>query len=263
MQRTTLASSTEEKCKEYAEKLKKETIQSALKELEDASERCNIPSINQFLSATKETPLDWNALESFTEPSSLQNGLSFTEQRQAIKICTEAIDDYANIFKSSMLKSCTIRGYAGSGKSWCMQYCMLHYFSLGLIDVPTSVMARRSVFLGSKHIDHMFCLPFDKKNMSAYKIAEAAISRLQRYPEKLNLLRMLDVLFFDEIGQLPAEIFAAIEIILRRVPDSNEFMGGVIIISTMDHTQLQPVAGRPFLLSLYVITCFKMVKLEI
>ena len=40
-------------------------------------------------------------------------------------------------------------------------------------------------------------------------------------------------------------------------------MGGVIIISTMDHTQLQPVAGRPFLLSSYVITCFKLVKLEI
>ena len=98
--------------------------------------------------------------------------------------------------------------------------------------------------------------------MSAYKIAEAAISRLQRHPEKLNLLRMLDILFFDEIGQLPAEIFAAIEIILPRVRDSNEFMGGVIIISTMDHTQLQPVAGRPFLLSSYVITCFKMVKLE-
>ena len=84
--------------------------------------------------------------------------------------------------------------------------------------------------------------------MSAYKISEAAISRLQRNPEKLNLLRMLDILFFDEIGQLPAEIFATIEIILRRVRDSNEFMGGVIIISTMDHTQLKPVAERLFLL---------------
>ena len=163
VQRTTLASSIEDKCKEYVEKQKKETIQSALKELEDASERCNIPSIDQLLSATKENPLDWNALESFTEPSSLQNDLSFAEQRQSTKICTEAIDDYANVFKSSMIKSCTIRGYAGSGKSWCMQYIMLHCFALGLIGVPTSVMSRRSVFLGSKHIDHMFCLPFDKK----------------------------------------------------------------------------------------------------
>ena len=99
-------------------KQKKETIQSALKELEDASERCNIPSIDQLLSATKEKTLDWNSLESFTEPSSLQNDLSFSKKRQAIKICNEAIDDYAHVFKSSMIKSCTIRGYSGSGKSW-------------------------------------------------------------------------------------------------------------------------------------------------
>ena len=44
--------------------------------------------------------------------------------------------------------------------------------------------------------------------------------------------------------------------------NTNVFMGGVVVISTMDHTQLQPVKGRPFLLSTHVITCFKMVKLE-
>ena len=79
-------------------KTKKETIQSALKELEYVSKRCNITSIDQLLSATKENPLDWNALESFTEPSSLQNDLSFAEQRKAIKIFTEAINDYANVY---------------------------------------------------------------------------------------------------------------------------------------------------------------------
>jgi len=73
---------------------------------------------------------------------------------------------------------------------------------------------------------------------------------------------MLDILFFDEIGQLPAELFSAIEIIFRRIRKNNIFLEGVVIISTMDHTQLQPVKGRPFLLSTHVITCFKMVKLE-
>ena len=38
--------------------------------------------------------------------------------------------------------------------------------------------------------------------------------------------------------------------------------GGLLIIATMDHTQLQPVQGRPFLLSSHVITCFKMVMLK-
>ena len=39
-------------------------------------------------------------------------------------------------------------------------------------------------------------------------------------------------------------------------------MGGVIIISKMYFTQLQPINGRTFLLSTHVITCFKMVKLQ-
>ena len=40
------------------------------------------------------------------------------------------------------------------------------------------------------------------------------------------------------------------------------FVGGVIIIITMDHTQLQPVEGSTFLLSRHVITCFKMLNLK-
>ena len=39
-------------------------------------------------------------------------------------------------------------------------------------------------------------------------------------------------------------------------------MGGVIIISKMDHTQLQHINGRPYLISTYVITCFKILKLQ-
>ena len=72
---------------------------------------------------------------------------------------------------------------------------------------------------------------------------------------------MIDILFIDEIGQLPAELLAVLDIILRRLRDTNIFMGGVIIICTIDHTQLQPVEGRPFLTSSHVITCFKMMKL--
>ena len=71
-----------------------------------------------------------------------------------------------------MLKSFTIQGYAGCGELWCMQYCLIHCFTKGLFGLTTSFMSRRSVFLGSKHIDHMFCLPFDKKGMSTYEITD-------------------------------------------------------------------------------------------
>ena len=262
VQLTTLLKSNDEKCMNYIANLKKEVLSSALTELGEAIGRCSIPPLDDFLKASKQEPLAWDGYESF-QKSLFQPEQSYHEQKQAIKMCIDAIDSYCSITQNNMVKSCTIRGFAGCGKSWCMQYCLLYCYAKGLIGVPTSVMSRRSVFLGSKHIDHLFCLPFVKKNVSPYQMAENAYAKLRRYPEKMNLLRVIDVLLVDEIGQLPAEILSAIEIILRRVRDhSNVFMGGVIIISTMDHTQLKPVEGRPFLLSTHVITCFKMFKLE-
>ena len=97
------------------------------------------------------------------------------------------MSDYANIFRNSkMLKSCTIQGYSGCGKSWCIQYCLINCFVKGLFGLPTYVMSRHSVFLGSMHIYHMFCLPFNKKGMISYHIAELAIARLQCFPKKIQ-----------------------------------------------------------------------------
>ena len=144
-----------------------------------------------------------------------------------------------------------------------MQYCLLHCYAKGLIGIPTSVMSRRSLFKGSKHINHLFCLTFAKSNMSPFQIAETAVSKLFRHPEKMNLIKVMDIFFIDEIGQLPAEALSTVEIILRRMRNnSNMIMGFVIIISTLDHTLLKPVKGLPFLLSSHVITNFKMAKLE-
>ena len=69
--------------------------------------------------------------------------------------------------------------------------------------------------------------------------------------------------FLDEIGQLPSELLAILDIVLGQIRDTNIFFGGVVIISTIDHTQLWPVRGCPFLTSSHTITCFRMVKLRI
>ena len=39
-------------------------------------------------------------------------------------------------------------------------------------------------------------------------------------------------------------------------------MGGLMIILYMDHIQIQPIGGNPFLASCHIISCFKMVALE-
>ena len=49
--------------------------------------------------------------------------------------------------------------------------------------------------------------------------------------------------------------------ILRRVRNNNIFLGGILFICTLDHKQLQPIDGKPFLVSPMVLSCFKFVSL--
>ena len=262
VQQSTLYASTEEECLNYIQTIKEKVIKSAMSELKEESiQRCSIPSIEAITEAKKENPLEWNAYEAFNQ-NQAQPDSSFEEQKFAIKKSVESIDSYHNgSFHNMFTKSIGIRGYAGCGKSWTMQYVMLYAMSQGLVCIPTAMMSRQSVFLGGKHIHILFGIPAARK-LSPHRMAEIAITKLLRDPKKINLLRALDCLFLDEIGQLSAELLAVLDIILRRVKDTNIFFGGVIIICTIDHTQLQPVEGRPFLTSSHVITCFKMAMLE-
>jgi hypothetical protein len=68
--------------------------------------------------------------------------------------------------------------------------------------------------------------------------------------------------FFDEMGQVSDEVLATLDIILQKVRNSNIYMGGILIIFSMDHTQIQPIDGHPFLTSCHIIPCFKMVAIE-
>ena len=78
----------------------------------------------------------------------------------------------------------------------------------------------------------------------------------------LHLLLTVDVLLLDKCGQLSAQQFALIDIILRHARDSALPFGGVLIFGTFDHHQLGAIEGLPFLLSTHIITDFTLVKLE-
>ena len=64
------------------------------------------------------------------------------------------------------------------------------------------------------------------------------------------------------MGQVSSELLSTFDMILRKIRNSNIFMGGVLIIFTMDHTQIQPIGGRPFVTSCHFIPCFKTVALK-
>ena len=93
-------------------------------------------------------------------------------------------------------------------------------------------------------------------------MADIALTMITRNPIKYNILLPLDILSCDEFGQVPAEFLSIIDIILRRINKNNLFLGVLLIICTIDHTQIQPIKSRSFLTSTNVITYFKMVVLE-
>ena len=65
------------------------------------------------------------------------------------------------------------------------------------------------------------------------------------------------------MGQLPADLLAAVDIILRRLCENSLYLGGLLVICTLDHLQIQLIESRPFLILMHIISCFSMVKLQI
>ena len=52
--------------------------------------------------------------------------------------------------------------------------------------------------------------------------------------------------FFDELAQISAQQVSAIDIIMQKERESNIPFGGVLILGTMDHIQIQPIDQLPF-----------------
>ena len=140
-------------------------------------------------------------------------------------------------------------------------YCMIYALSLGLSCLSTAVMGKRANQLGGIHWHKFFCIPIDN-NSTPHRMAEMAINKIQCNSVILNSILTLDVILADEFGQLSSEFIGTIDIILHHLRRSNLMFGGVLLIGTLDHTQIQPWKGRPFLTSPQIIPCFEMVNLK-
>ena len=69
-------------------------------------------------------------------------------------------------------------------------------------------------------------------------------------------MRCIHVISGDEFGQQLTEYMATYDIILRHVSKSNVYMGGVLLLGTLDHMQIQPANNeRPFLTENSIISC--------
>ena len=94
------------------------------------------------------------------------------------------------------------------------------------------------------------------------KAEEKSLKKIRRKINLLHILLTMDVLFIDEVGQKSAQQIATIDIIMRKLRNSQLPFGGILIIGSMDHTQIQPINQLPFLTSSMVLTSFQAIKLQ-
>ena len=131
----------------------------------------------------------------------------------------------------------------------------------GLSIATTEMMAKRAIQLGGKQWHYLFCLPTGR-NLSSHQISKQAILKIIKSSRTYNFIKLIDIIFNDEIGQVSAEFLSSIDITLRRVRNNNIFLGGLLIIGTIDHKQIQPIEGKLFLTSCHIIPYFRIVELK-
>ena len=87
---------------------------------------------------------------------------------------------------------------------------ILHFKGVGVYYK----VCKRALMLGGLHLYQLFLLN-TKDNTSVYRRAELAICDLMKNPIKMEFLWSIQVLFFDEAGQVSDEMFAVLDIISR------------------------------------------------
>ena len=137
------------------------------------------------MNCSKGNPLRWDPVDNYSQNDG-QPHQSFLEQRTALQYCKEAVEKYLDL-TNSFVKCTGIRGAAGSGKTWTIEYALIYAVSQGLNVITTAHMSRRAIQLGGKHISYLFGIPYSKAKTTPQRLAELAIHKIMRKPCPLQL----------------------------------------------------------------------------
>ena len=204
VQLSSLFGSNNQEINENILSLKRNFIEAIKLELGEFYTSCNVPTKEEILNASEASPIHWNALDNFSKSNS-QSEESFKEQKMAIQIACNAIDKYLDMDdQCTFTKNIGIRGFPGSGKTFCSLYIALYGLSKGLFVLPTALLAKRAIQLGGIHYHKLFCIRTDK-NLTIHQKAELALIDIMRNKKKKHILIALNVLICDKIGQLSSD----------------------------------------------------------
>ena len=130
-----------------------------------------------------------------------------------------------------------------------------------MITVP--MMFHRAIKIGGWYWHKLLCIPVDHgNNMSVYRMIELAIHKLYHFPNRIEFIWGINMISNDKIGQTPAEFDNVIDNVFKVVCGLNFQKGNKFLLVIYDPAQLQPIRGCPFLVSPFVIPCFKIIPIK-
>ncbi|HWM69291.1 MAG TPA: helix-turn-helix domain-containing protein [Steroidobacteraceae bacterium] len=143
-------------------------------------------------------------------------------------------------------KHCFVTGKAGTGKTTLLKELAAATQKSVVVVAPTGVAA---VNAGGATIHSMFGLPLTcfvpSDDVVDPNIATNRYRLLGEYlrltREKLHVLREMDLLIIDEVSMVRADIFDAIDGVLRHVRGNRQPLGDVQVLLIGDVHQLPPV----------------------
>ena len=211
------------------------------------------PNYDDLFNCNTDCPITYNPL-----PSS---DLTFNDEQQNVMISLmNSVERFVSGV-SRFVKHLFVVGMPGSGKTFVIKHLLLFVMCKGLNVMVTSLSSERSMQFCGIHIHDLFGLPVSKFH-NVDVIVEKALQKLLFDSSKKTLLKRLDVLYFEKIGMISAEEFAAIDLILQSVRDSFFPFGCVLICATGDPKQLPPPQGRIIWASPIMLTCVRMIALK-
>jgi ATP-dependent DNA helicase PIF1 len=135
-----------------------------------------------------------------------------------------------------------ITGRAGTGKTWLLKRLLeLNRAKNVAVTAPTGMAA---INCEGKTLHSTFWFPVRMSNLEASVIKKRGDKWFKEQDEKQPSWNM-DLLFIDEISMFRADIFEALEKILRRFgPNPGASFGGVQIVLFGDPLQLPPIVKK-------------------